>query len=117
MKYPAFHLGDQRRSIVRKAIIETCEFRSWSLHALNVRTNHVHVALGSGQKPGKEVLVALKVNSTRVLRNEALCEARRSPWSKGGSVRFIWDISALGDVVDYVLNDQSEDLFWNDNSS
>ena len=110
LKHPAFHLGARHRSTVRNAVGETCELRDWSLHALNVRTNHVHIVVGSGKDFGKKVLAALKANSTRLLRNKELCEADRSSWSKGGSVRYVWDISALGDVVDYVLNEQGEEL-------
>src|SRR5438270_9036440 len=34
----------QRRS-VEAAIRETCEFRKWYLHAVNVRSNHLHVVV------------------------------------------------------------------------
>lgn len=100
----------EHRTIVRDAIIETCEFRNWSLHALNVRTNHIHIVISSGNDKGKKVLSALKANETRALREAELCESTHSPWSKGGSTRYIWDISALGDVVDYVLNEQGDEI-------
>ena len=37
----------QRKSVER-AIRATCQFRKWHLHALNARTNHVHVVVCIG---------------------------------------------------------------------
>ncbi|NNE99382.1 MAG: hypothetical protein HKN25_10225 [Pyrinomonadaceae bacterium] len=110
LKHAAFKLRKRQRPIVTSAIVETCEIREWLLHAVNVRTNHVHVVVGSGIDEGKKVLGALKANATRALREKGLCDEHRSPWSKGGSIRYVWDISALGDVVDYVLNGQGNEI-------
>jgi hypothetical protein len=41
------------------------------LHALNVRTNHVHTVVTASRKP-EQVLNGLKANATRQLRNEGL---------------------------------------------
>ena len=106
LKHSAFQLGTEPRRVVARSIEETCEIRRWSLHAVNVRTNHVHVVIGAGDIEAKKALGALKANATRALRARNLCDQDRSPWSRGGSVRYIWDISALGSVVDYVLYDQ-----------
>jgi len=38
---------EQRRS-VDSAIREVCEHQQWLLHAINVRTNHVHVVVAIG---------------------------------------------------------------------
>ncbi len=107
---PSFKLDVKCRETVKQAILETCRYRNWSLHAFNVRTNHVHVVLGGGRKEGKQILATLKANATRMLRESGLCAANNSPWSRKGSVRYIWDISALGDVVDYVLNEQGDEI-------
>ncbi len=42
-KAEPFILGARERRAVQKAIRETCTIREWHLHALNVRTDHVHV--------------------------------------------------------------------------
>src|SRR5947208_1900361 len=45
-------LNKPQRETVQAAIREVCESRRYSLHAISVRTNHVHVVVGSIQKPG-----------------------------------------------------------------
>lgn len=44
---PVVLSASQRRSVDR-AFRETCDFRKWHLHALNVRTNHVHAVVSIG---------------------------------------------------------------------
>ena len=38
-------LTADRRTVVEAAIRKVCETKEWELHALNVRTNHVHVVV------------------------------------------------------------------------
>lgn len=45
MAEPAITLDPQQRELVDDTIRCHCEIRHWSLHALNVRTNHVHVVI------------------------------------------------------------------------
>src|SRR6185369_1092693 len=45
LKSCPFILGAKERCSVDKAIRETCNIRQWYLHALNVRTNHVHAVV------------------------------------------------------------------------
>src|SRR2546425_2954979 len=56
--------GSQRHAVDR-AIRETCTFRKWHLHALSVRTNHVHVVTAIGLIPPERALSAFKANATR----------------------------------------------------
>src|SRR2546423_1173612 len=42
-------LDAAQRQRVEVAARETCEFRKWFLHAINVRTNHVHVVVSIGK--------------------------------------------------------------------
>src|ERR1700746_1828662 len=41
-------LDQSRRSSVENAIRETCAYRRWTLHAVNARTNHIHVVVSIG---------------------------------------------------------------------
>ena len=45
MKEAVFVLSEQDRNIVEKTVAKHCDIRSWKLHALNARTNHVHVVV------------------------------------------------------------------------
>src|SRR4051812_37861467 len=48
LKYEPVLLNAASRRSVELAIQETCEFRQWHLHAMNVRTNHGHCVVSSG---------------------------------------------------------------------
>src|SRR5687768_7467026 len=41
----AVQLTRQQRNIVEQTIREHCEIRKWRLHAVNARSNHVHVVV------------------------------------------------------------------------
>ena len=97
------------RNTVRRAIRETCELRAWVLVAVAVRTNHVHAVVASQRTP-TTVLVAMKANATRMLRENDLWTSDRSPWSRGGSRRPLWTERAVEAAVDYVLDGQGVEL-------
>jgi hypothetical protein len=62
MKLAPVILNSQRRTAIKAAIRETCELRSWRLHAENVRTNHVHAVVNARCHP-ELVLRSLKANA------------------------------------------------------
>ena len=90
------------------AIRETSDIRNWLLRALNVRTNHVHAVISTAAHPDL-VLNALKANATRQLRQDRCWEDSRSPWSDGGSRRYVWTEAGLQRAIDYVINGQDGD--------
>ncbi|HEY6804644.1 MAG TPA: transposase [Pyrinomonadaceae bacterium] len=102
-------LDAAHRRAVKKAIIETCTIRGWSLYAINVRTNHVHVVV-SANHPSKLVLSAFKANATRQLREDGLWKHPFSPWARKGSRRKLWNEQSVARAVDYVINGQGDDL-------
>ena len=108
-KRPPVILDLPRREAVRWAIEDTVRHRSWTLLALNVRTNHVHTVIGADTQ-AERVLNALKANATRVMRQRGLWEFRETPWVDGGSTRYLWDAHAIRMAVDYVLNRQGPSL-------
>jgi len=55
-------LDESRRRSVDHAIRETCTLRKWHLHALNVRTNHVHAVVAIGLIQPERALSAFKAN-------------------------------------------------------
>src|SRR5437588_1575653 len=48
LKSEVVSLNGKQRQSVERAIRETCKIRRWALHAVNVRTNHVHVVVSIG---------------------------------------------------------------------
>ena len=99
----------RQRKSVEAAIRETCEFRKWALLALNVRTNHVHTVVSSN-RDSELVLVALKANATRQLRQDGLWPHSFSPWARKGSKRNLWDERSVSSAIEYVLYGQGDDL-------
>jgi REP element-mobilizing transposase RayT len=103
-------LDAPRRESVEKAIRETCNYRKWTLHAINVRTNHVHVVVSIGTKKSELALNALKANATRQMREDGCWKMNYSPWVDKGSRRNLWNERSLERAIDYVLNGQGDDL-------
>jgi REP element-mobilizing transposase RayT len=102
---PPYELGVRERKIVEYAIREVCEFRSYPLVAVNVRTNHAHVVVGNGGNV-ERMMDSFKAYSTRALRKAGLVENGRKIWSRHGSTRYLWNDGHLAAAVDYVLNGQ-----------
>ena len=102
-------LGPNERSVIKETIRETCDIRKWSLIALNVRTNHVHVVVTAALDP-ELVLNALKANATRRLREDKLWPHSFSPWVRKGSKRRLWNEQSLARAIDYVLYGQGDEL-------
>jgi REP element-mobilizing transposase RayT len=105
LKQEPVTLGAERRNAVRDAVCETCAFRSWTLFAVNVRTNHV-LAVVSARVQAERVLNALKANATRVMRERGYWASKRSPWVEGGSTRYLWTEQGLECAISYVVNGQ-----------
>src|SRR5215475_6055717 len=99
-----------RRQSVKKSIREVCKYRGWLLHALNVRTNHVHVVVSIGSTKPDRALNAFKAYATRGLRRDGLWKEANSPWADRGSKRRLWNERSLALAIDYVNNGQGGPL-------
>src|SRR5262245_35670880 len=60
-------LTRDQRTAVEAAIVEYCALQGWVLHAVNVRTNHVHVAVSARQE-GTAVRSQLKAKASAPFR-------------------------------------------------
>jgi len=47
LKHPSVVLGTDQREVVETTIRSVCRYRGWTLHAVNCRSNHVHVVLSA----------------------------------------------------------------------
>jgi REP element-mobilizing transposase RayT len=103
-------LDPAQRHCVEVASRETCEIRGWHLHAINVRTNHVHLVVSAGEKKPEIVLNACKSNATRRMRETGCWQSTTSPWADNGSKRYLWNEQSIARAVDYVINGQGDDL-------
>jgi hypothetical protein len=89
---PSVKLRSRQRCLIEEAIRETCKLRKWEFWTMNIRTNHVHTVVGARCKPEK-VLIALKANATRKLREAGLWPSSRTPWAEKGA-RDIYGLKA-----------------------
>jgi hypothetical protein len=51
MTQDAVVLSESQRAIVEQTIRDHCQFRNWTLHAVNARSNHVHVVVSADIHP------------------------------------------------------------------
>jgi|CXWL01.1.fsa_nt_gi REP element-mobilizing transposase RayT len=111
MTEDACRLAQQQRERVHQQVAETCAHKRWILHAVNCRTNHVHVVLSSATPP-KTIREQLKAWCTRRLNEQQEVlnipeqERRTKWWADRGSIRWIFLESDLAAAVDYVLIEQ-----------
>jgi REP element-mobilizing transposase RayT len=109
LNHSPVRLGAARRAVVDEAIRSVCRHRSYFLHAINVRTNHVHTVVSAPGKP-EPILSAFKAYATAALREAGLLPRNIRPWTRHGSTRYLWTPGALEMAIDYVLDGQGDDL-------
>ena len=110
LRYEPVILDADQRNCVEAAARETCEFRKWLLHAINVRTNHVHLVVAIGRKKPELALNAFKANATRTMKQAGCWNRADSPWADKGSTRYLWNEKSVARAIDYVLYGQGDDL-------
>jgi REP element-mobilizing transposase RayT len=103
-------LNREERDQVEAAIAECCAVRGWTLHAVNCRTNHVHVVISAREHPDR-VRSQLKTWSARKLKeltrvvvaqSEYTCDIRTKWWADRGSKKYLNDDDQLERAVAYV---------------
>lgn len=109
MKAPPFVLDGPRREAVSAAIAAECGHYGWTLHALNVRTNHVHVVVSAGRAP-ERVMTMLKSAGTRAMRAAALLGPAERAWSRHGSTVYLWTERDVEAACAYVVEGQGGEL-------
>lgn len=102
-------LDAEQRRLVEKAIMDHCRIRGWELHAVNCRTNHLHVVV-SADRPPDDVRMQLKAWCTRRLkeleRKRSREPVRENWWAQRGSRRYINDEESLEAAIQYVREGQ-----------
>ena len=101
MTEDAVRLTLGQRNAVEQQIEQSCLYRGWHLHAVNCRSNHIHVVVTAPETPPKKVRVDLKAYATRCLK--ALDGRREHWWAERGSTRSIYNDAELECAITYVL--------------
>jgi REP element-mobilizing transposase RayT len=105
-------LTDDQRAIVEQTIRDHCRIRGWVLHAVNARSNHIHVVVTANRVPN-EVMNQLKAWCSRKLSDAAGLvgtvgkKAGRRHWfTEGGDKESIESEEYLTNAIVYVLERQ-----------
>jgi REP element-mobilizing transposase RayT len=105
MRADAVTLTDEQRRLVEVVVAEHSVVRDWELHAVNCRTNHVHVVVSAGDRSIELPREQFKSWTTRRLR-ETTTDGRTDWWTERGWDVYIDDPDDLAAVVEYVLDAQ-----------
>ena len=112
MAESAIVLTTDQRILVEKTIGDHCRIRSWTLHAVNVRSNHIHVVVTADREP-EEVMNQFKAWCSRKLSDQvglaktvARKAGRRRWWTEHGSTKWIHEEDYLNQAIAYVLDRQ-----------
>lgn len=105
MKESACVFGADERREVELQVTKTCDHRGWNLHAVNCRSNHVHVVVSAADTAPKRIQSDLKAWCTRRLK-EFADNGRENWWAERGSIRWIFNEDSLNSVVAYVTEAQ-----------
>lgn len=105
MTQPGCVLDAAQRDSIDASMREVAVHRGWTILALNVRTNHVHVVV-SGDAAPERMMTDFKRWSTRRLRETGLAEADGNVWARHGSTRYLWEPKYVELACEYVLNRQ-----------
>lgn len=109
MAHDEARLDRQLRALVEQSIRETCTAKEWRLHAIHVRTNHVHLVVSCPLDP-ESVLGTVKAWATRDLRKAGAIATDERLWTRHGSTRYLWDDRSVEAACFYVIELQGADL-------
>ncbi|MBX3449952.1 MAG: transposase [Planctomycetaceae bacterium] len=105
MTEDACRLTAEQRVAVERQIAETCQHRQWHLHAVNCRSNHVHVVVSAPNTSPRKLRCDLKAWATRCL-NHDLESNRKNWWAQRGSIRHIDSATTLETCIRYTTQAQ-----------
>ena len=107
--HPPLTLDGQIRQVIHDAIVDKCRYRQWLLHALNVRTRHVHVVLTCPCSP-KRALDDIKTWCTRQLRVAGLVSSKQRLWARHGSTVYLFRQNQYEAACRYIRDEQGGEL-------
>ena len=96
-------LNDDYRTVVDATIRQCCHIKGWLLHAVNVRTNHVHVVVSCEEITPERVMSYFKAWCSRRL-NELSGISRTRWWTRHGSTRYVKTDDSLRSAIEYTKN-------------
>ena len=105
LKFDPVHLSPHDRETVEQACRDHCDHRGWVLHAVNARSNHVHVVVVADVTP-QTVRDQLKANCTAKLRQQEIPLICVRTWTKGGDCEILFNEQSVQNAIRYTLEAQ-----------
>jgi len=106
LQHPMVTLNAAMRDVAEAALREICSVRAWTLWAVSVRSNHVHVVVSASSHEPTVVRDQLKAKATGALRKQFTVWENRPIWSVKGDLEFLDRESEIEQCVTYVLEAQ-----------
>ena len=117
MTEDAYRLSPEQRKAVEAQVAETCHYRGWHLHAVNCRSNHIHVVVSAPNNiQPKKIVADMKSWATKRLKTLAYASGyegvgennacRENWWAERGSTRYLYNQKALDAAIFYVMEGQ-----------
>lgn len=108
MTDPPLVLSPTARLFVDAAIRDHCRLRGWNLLALAVRSNHVHIVIGSPTIPPEPIVKQPKEWGTRKLRSHGIIGVRQRVWADHASTIYLFEPGSVETKIRYVLTMQDD---------
>jgi len=109
---PVWLSGDHA-NILRQQFEETAKYRSWTVVAGAIMSNHIHLVVGvSGDPDPSNLLRDFKSYGSRALNRLFPKPASTTWWTEQGSKRKVQDQRHLDRVVNYVLKQANPLMVW-----
>jgi REP element-mobilizing transposase RayT len=106
---PPLILDKKQRSHIEQTISEVAIFRNWHLHAIAVKSNHVHVVVSVPDNVSPErAMNDFKARATLQLREGKLINPAHKVWERHGSTKHLINEKEISTACDYILNRQNE---------
>jgi REP element-mobilizing transposase RayT len=106
LEHSRYVLNERAREVVRDAIVSLSQERNWSLMALHVRSNHVHLVIAAELDPSR-LMSDLKARASRDLSRSGVDDHPKR-WTRHGSTRYLFQEAELKSAVEYTLEQQGE---------
>ncbi len=128
LRFPPVLLDPGSRSFIESVVPSLCDRGGWELHVCSAKPDHVHVLLTTSRE-AKPVRRWLKTWLSQALNERVGSEPpeppavradrdhrsrvdegedRRRPWwSKGGSIKWVWDEKYFDNVYNYITRQRT----------
>jgi REP element-mobilizing transposase RayT len=102
-------LTPDQRALVEQTVQDHCVVRRWLLHAVQARSNHVHVVVTADRDPDDvrdqfKAWCSRKLSDMAGLQNSIAAKTGRRRWfTEGGDTKVIDDEDYLENAIRYVM--------------